>query len=284
MKKLTILSVLALALAFAFTSCDFETQAFKDMRFQRDSIQHLQQTQLDELLGYMDIVQDVDSSFEAIRESQNMLSMVSYEEGKQGVKQRVQENIYMISNLLAENNAKIAELEERLNESDLKNTKFQQTINRLKRDLKNKNAEIAKLYKDLESKNFKIDSLLVENQIVGQRAAELTALSEAQLAQLNAQDAALHTAYFFMGTRKELKANNINVKDKDSGYRTSLFTPIDVRTFDRLATDSKSAKILTKHPEGSYELVRDAEKKYTLIIKNPENFWNASKYLIIQIK
>ena len=282
MKKLTILSVLALA--FAFTSCDFETQAFKDMRYQRDSIQHLQQTQLDELLGYMDIVQEVDSSFEAIRESQNMLSMVSYEEGKQGVKQRVQENIYMISNLLAENNAKIAELEERLNESDLKNTKFQQTINRLKRDLKNKNAEIAKLYKDLESKNFKIDSLLVENQIVGQRAAELTALSEAQLAQLNAQDAALHTAYFFMGTRKELKANNINVKDKDSGYRTSLFTPIDVRTFDRLATDSKSAKILTKHPEGSYELVRDAEKKYTLIIKNPENFWNASKYLIIQIK
>ena len=282
MKKLTILSVLALALAF--TSCDFETQAFKDMRYQRDSIQHLQQTQLDELLGYMDIVQEVDSSFEAIRESQNMLSMVSYEEGKQGVKQRVQENIYMISNLLAENNAKIAELEEKLNESDLKNTKFQKTINRLKKDLKAKNAEIAKLYKDLESKNFKIDSLLVENQIVGQRAAELTALSEAQLAQLTAQDAALHTAYFFMGTRKELKANDINVKDKDSGYRTSLFTPIDIRTFDRLATDSKSAKILTKHPEGSYELVRDAEKKYTLIIKNPENFWNASKYLIIQIK
>ena len=282
MKKLTILSVLALA--FAFTSCDFETQAFKDMRYQRDSIQHLQQTQLDELLGYMDIVQEVDSSFEAIRESQNMLSMVSYEEGKQGVKQRVQENIYMISNLLAENNAKIAELEEKLNESDLKNTKFQKTINRLKKDLKAKNAEIAKLYKDLESKNFKIDSLLVENQIVGQRAAELTALSEAQLAQLTAQDAALHTAYFFMGTRKELKANDINVKDKDSGYRTSLFTPIDIRTFDRLATDSKSAKILTKHPEGSYELVRDADKKYTLIIKNPENFWNASKYLIIQIK
>ncbi len=282
MKKLTILSVLALA--FAFTSCDFETQAFKDMRAQRDSIQALQQTQLDELLGYMDIVQDVDSSFEAIRESQNMLSMVSYEEGSQGVKQRVQENIYMISNLLAENNAKIAELEEKFNESDLKNTKLQKTINRLKKDLKAKNAEITKLYKDLESKNFKIDSLLVENQIVGQRAAELTALSEAQLAQLNAQDVALHTAYFFMGTRKELRANDINVKDKDSGYRTSLFTPIDVRTFDRLATDSKSAKILTKHPEGSYELTRGEDKKYTLVIKNPTDFWNASKYLIIQVK
>lgn len=282
MKKLTILSVLALV--FAFTSCDFETQAFKDMRAQRDSIQALQQTQLDELLGYMDIVQNVDSSFEAIRESQNMLSMVSYEEGSQGVKQRVEENIYMISNLLAENNAKIAELEERLNESDLKNTKFQKTINRLKKDLKAKNEEIARLYKDLESKNFKIDSLLVENKLVGQRAADLTALSEAQLAQLNAQDAALHTAYFFMGTRKELKANGINVKDKDSGYRTSLFTPIDVRTFDRLATDSKYAKILTKHPEGSYELTRGEDKKYTLVIKNPTDFWNASKYLIIQVR
>ena len=282
MKKLTFLSVLAMILAF--TSCDFETQAFKDMRAERDSIQNLQQTQLDELLGYMDIVQTVDSSFEAIRESQNMLSMMSYEEGSQSVKQRVEDNIYMISNLLAENNAKIAELEEKFNESDLKNTKLQKTINRLKKDLKAKNEEIAKLYKDLESKNFKIDSLLVENQIVGQRATELTALSEAQQAQLNAQDIALHTAYFFMGTRKELKANEINVKDKDSGYRTSLFTPIDVRTFDRLATDSKSAKILTKHPESSYELTRGEDKKYTLVIKNPTDFWNASKYLIIQVK
>ena len=283
MKKLTILSVLAMALAF--TSCDFETQAFKDMRNQRDSIQYLQQTQLDELLGYMDIVQEVDSSFEAIRESQNLLSMVPADgEGSQSVKQRVQENISMISNLLADNNAKIAELEERLNESDLKNTKFQKTINRLKKDLKAKNEEITKLYKDLETKNFKIDSLLVENQLVGQRAAELTALSEAQQTQLNAQDIALHTAYFFMGTRKELKANEINVKDRDSGYKTSLFTPIDVRTFDRLETGSKSAKILTKHPENSYELVRDENKIYTLVIKNPTEFWNASKYLIIQVK
>lgn len=283
MKKLTILSVLALTLAF--TSCDFETQAFKDMRYQRDSIQYLQQTQLDELLGYMDIVQSVDSSFEAIRESQNLLSMVPVDgEGSQSVKQRVEENISMISNLLADNNARIAELEEKFNESDLKNTKLQKTINRLKRDLKAKNEEISKLYKDLEAKNFKIDSLLVENQMVGQRAAELTALSEAQQTQLQAQDQALHTAYFFMGTRKELKANDINVKDKDSGYRTSLFTPIDVRTFDRLETGSKSAKILTKHPENSYELVRDENKIYTLVIKNPENFWNASKYLIIQIK
>ena len=122
MKKITLLSVLALALAF--TSCDFETQAFKDMRYQRDSIQHLQQTQLDELLGYMDIVQNVDSSFEAIRESQNMLSMVSYDEsGNQSVKQRIEENIYMINNLLAENNNKIAELEERLNEIETNHKK-----------------------------------------------------------------------------------------------------------------------------------------------------------------
>jgi hypothetical protein len=233
----------------------------------------------------MDIVQTVDSSFDAIRESQNMLSMVSYDEsGSSSIKQRVEDNIYMISNLLAENNAKIAELEEKLNESDLKNTKLQKTVRRLKKDLEAKNAEIGKLYKELEAKNFQIDSLLVENKMSNQRAAELLALSEAQLAQLNQQDLAIHTAYFFMGTKKELKANGINVKDKDTGYRTSLFTPVDVRTFDRLETDSKSAKILTKHPEGSYQLVRGEDKKYTLVIKNPTSFWNASKYLIIQIK
>ena len=45
-----------------------------------------------------------------------------------------------------------------------------------------KNKEITNLYKELEAKNFQIDSLLVENKISNQRAAELQALSETQLA------------------------------------------------------------------------------------------------------
>lgn len=283
MKKLLLL--FSVVMAIAFTSCDFETQAFKDMRAQRDSIQNLQRTQLTELEEYMSLIQEVDSSFDLICESQNLLSVATYDEyGNQTMRQKIEDNIYTINNLLADNNAKIAELEERLNESDIKSSKLQSTIKRLKKDLEAKNKEISQLYKDLEAKNFKIDSLLVENQLSNQRAAELLALTEAQLAQLNAQDASMNTAYFFMGTRRNIKDNGINVKDYKQGYPTNLFTPIDVRTFDRLETNSKSAKILTKHPEGSYELVRDAEKYYTLVIKNPTEFWNASRHLIIQIK
>ena len=47
---------------------------------------------------------------------------------------------------------------------------------------------------------------------------------------------------------------------------------------------SRDARLLTNHPEGSYTLLRDANKLYVLRITNPEQFWGASKYLVIQVK
>ena len=95
-------------------SCDFETQAYKNLRMQKDSIQALQQSQLLELENYLDLINEVDSGFEAIRESQNILTFASYdnENPSENMRQKVADNLYMINNLLAENQSKIAELEE----------------------------------------------------------------------------------------------------------------------------------------------------------------------------
>ena len=200
------------------------------------------------------------------------------------MRQKVADNLYMINNLLAENQSKIAELEEKLQSSDLKSTKLQRMVNKLTADLKKKNAEVVELRELLVSKNYQIDSLMVIFRMAQDRETALIAKTTEQDSIMSAQDAQLHRAYFFVGNRKALRANDINVKDRDAGYRTELFTPVDVRVFDRLETGAKSAKILTKHPESSYELQRQSDKTYVLIIKNAADFWSASRYLIIQTR
>ncbi len=267
-------------------SCDFETQAYKNLRMQKDSIQALQQSQLLELENYLDLINEVDSGFEAIRESQNILTFASYdnENPSENMRQKVADNLYMINNLLAENQSKIAELEEKLQSSDLKSTKLQRMVNKLTADLKKKNAEVVELRELLVSKNYQIDSLMVIFRMAQDRETALIAKTTEQDSIMSVQDAQLHRAYFFVGNRKALRANDINVKDRDAGYRTELFTPVDVRVFDRLETGAKSAKILTKHPESSYELQRQSDKTYVLIIKNAADFWSASRYLIVQTR
>lgn len=285
--KLISKSVLIVAvLAAMLSACDFKTEAHKKVEMEKDSIQALQKTQLAELEEYLDLIQEVDSGFEAIRNSQNILTFASYdsESPSDNMRQKVADNMYMINNLLIENQAKIAELEEKLQNSDVKSTKLQRMVNKLTKDLKKKNAEIAELRDVLVSKDYQIDSLLVIFRMAQDREASLIAKTNQQDSILNEQDAQLHRAYFFMGNRRALRENDINVKDKESGYRSELFTPVDMRVFDRLDTGVKSAKILTKHPESSYELQRQADNTYVLVIKNPTAFWSVSRYLIIQTR
>ena len=281
-KSIGVVAVMAALLC----SCDFETSAYKNLRLQKDSIQALQLNQLAELEEYIDLINDVDSGFDLIRESQNILTFASYddENPSENMRQKVADNMYMISNLLAENQSKIAELEEKLQNSDVKSTKLRRMVNKLTADLKKKNTEIAQLREVLVSKDYQIDSLLVVYRMAQDRESKLLAKTSEQDSIMAMQDAQLHRAYFFIGNRRALRENDIKVKDRDSGYRTELFTPVDVRVFDRLETSAKSAKILTKHPETSYEWQVLEDKTKVLVIKNAADFWSVSRHLIVQTR
>ena len=59
---------------------------------------------------------------------------------------------------------------------------------------------------------------------------------------------------------------------------------IFVKTDKEIKLYSKRAELLTTHPAGSYELVKDAKGQLTLKITNPSQFWSVSRYLVIQVK
>ena len=108
-----------------------------------------------------------------------------------------------------------------------------------------------------------------------------------------AQTNELNAVWYAIGTKKELKAENIlsganllrsGKVMRDSNANMGYFTQADKRTLDTVETMSKSAKILSNHPEGSYVLERDENKMYVLTILEPDAFWQSTKYLVIQVK
>ena len=110
------------------------------------------------------------------------------------------------------------------------------------------------------------------------------------------ETAALHTAYYTIGTSSKLKETKII--DRKGGLlgigKTSKiaanvdndkFNRIDYTMVNYLPLNSKNVKIITNHPSDSYLLYSDGSNKRfikNLLITNPEKFWSVSKYLVIQ--
>ena len=119
----------------------------------------------------------------------------------------------------------------------------------------------------------------------------LATTAAAQSEKLNAQDKALHTAYYCFGTSKELKEQKIlsggglfsKSKVLQSGFNKDYFISIDIREVKEIPLFASKAKLKSNHPEGSYEFVEDEDGNLTLKINDEKAFWSLGKYLVIEV-
>jgi hypothetical protein len=78
-----------------------------------------------------------------------------------------------------------------------------------------------------------------------------------------------------LGKNKSLKEN----------FPDSLFSQIDITVTKTIPVNSKSAKLLTEHPIGSYELIHQDKDKIAYIeITDPNQFWKISKYAVVEVR
>ena len=139
---------------------------------------------------------------------------------------------------------------------------------------------------ELDAKDIHITELDATINTLNSNVSDLQEESARKTETINTQDKQLNTAWYVFGTKKELKEQRILDGDKvlESNFNKSYFTKIDIRVDKEIKLMSKSAKILTMHPSGSYTLQRNANKMYVLRITNPQIFWSTSKYLVVQVK
>lgn len=292
MKKLAVLIVCVAVLA----SCDsFSGGSKTRLKAENDSLlMELTQrnAELDEMMGTFN---DISEGFRQINaaESRVDLQRGAVAEGSLNAKRQITSDIEFIRKQMENNKEQISKLQSMLKNSKNNSIQLKRAVESLTQELVAKGQRIEELQTELASKNIRIQEL--DAAVTGLSADKkmLSAENEAKGQTVAEQDKAINTAWFVFGTKKELKEQKILTNTglfkkgqvlKAADINRDYFTQVDIRTTKEIKLYSKNADILTTHPAGSYALEKDDTGQLTLKITNPKDFWNVSKYLVIQVK
>lgn len=250
-----------------------------------DSIEKIieqRDNQINDMMATMNEIQD---GLNEINEAENRVNLIQNGERADRAAQ-IKENIKFIADRMQLNRELVKKIQRQLQESDFKSVELKKMIANMMRQLGEKDEQLQQLRAELATKDIHIAEL---DQTIDNLNASVTDLQteSAQKTQtINSQDAQLNTAWFVYGTKRELKDQRIleNGKALQSSFNRNYFTKIDIRVTKEIKFYSKSAKLLTMHPAGSYELEQDNNQQYRLVINNPQLFWSTSKFLVVLVK
>ena len=219
-----------------------------------------------------------------IKSRENLITVAGESEGGRRPVEEIDNDIKAIDRLLRENRAKIESLQRsaaQLRKANLRIDGLEKMIADMNRQLAEKKAEVEQLRESLVRKSL--------TEEVAVRSAEVENLSGEKVELQNQ----LNTVYYIVGAEKELRDAQIINKQGFIGRTLTVgrnsnfdsFTMADSRLLSEVPVGQKKATLVTSHPEGSYELVTDANKVVEkLIITDPVRFWESSKILIISCK
>lgn len=283
--KRIVISLLALTVLMA---CNNKKEE-KNLASQNtiDSLTDVVNQKNNELNDIMSTFNDIQEGFREINEAEGRVN-IARNNGETNAKADIMENISFIKRTMQLNKERIAKLREQLKESSFNTSKLQATIESLNKELESKTARIEELQAELDSKNAHIAHQDKQISELNTNVNSLTADNAAKARAAEQQDKQLNTAWYVFGTKKELREQHIlegtNKVLKGNNFNKDYFTKIDIRVDKVIKLYSKSAKLLTNHPAGSYSLDKDARGMYTLRITNPTTFWSVSKYLVVVVK
>ena len=235
----------------------------------------------------MAAIAGIQEGFRAINEAEGRVTVSSM--GGEGVTeaQRLREDILFIQQRMEENRKQIERLERQLQAGSAETASLKKVLENLRAELASKVESITALQNELARKNIRIAELDSAVVMLTGDVNALQRIADAQQQTIEEQTGRLNAAWYVYGTTKELKEQNI-LKDgrvfESTDFNRNYFTQIDIREDKVFPLYSKRAKLLTTHPNGSYEFTRDGEKLLTLTILDAEAFWSVSRYMVIQIR
>jgi len=283
MKKLFIFAICVLTLTACGDGVDKRKLAELNQRIDSLTVVNVQKD--NEINDLMDTYNLIEEGFQAINEAQERVTVERSGEGTGSVA-RIKENMSFIQETLSQNKELINSLQKKVRDGSITNERLKKSIEAMTEQLSKKEQEIRSLMAELDQKDIHIAELDEQVANLNEDVTQLTNDNAQKDATINQQTKDLNTAWYVFGTKKELKDQGILQSGEvlKGNFNKDYFTKIDIRVDKEIKLMSRDARLLTNHPEGSYTLLRDANKLYVLRITNPEQFWGASKYLVIQVK
>lgn len=285
MKKLLLGIPAVLLLA---SGCDNRKEEVERLNRTSDSLMAITQSRDSVIDDFLATFNEIEQNLDSIAQRQTKIegTMDRQGETRGNMKDRINEDIAAINQLMQENRGKVEELTKKLKRSNNRIAQFQKSIAMLNDQLSRKETELTDLNTRLEGLNMQVAQLQTS-------VDTLTTLSNTQAGTISEQTMALHTAYYVVGNAKDLE--NKKIVDQTGGllgvgkttkvksdFNKQDFTMIDYTQTQVIPVESKDVKIATSHPVESYTLEKDGNGKVTsLKINEPEKFWSISKYLVV---
>lgn len=233
------------------------------------------------LTNYIGYINEIRSNLHLIKDKQHfIINKKANSESLQADDASLIEEIKLLGQLMADNQTKIKHLKSNVKDANLKMDGLDEMILSLTEDVDEKNMEIFQLQQELEN--------------VDASFAELFEAYTDKTEMLNEANAKLNAAYYTVGTKAELLENGViskeggvlgigASKELKNDFNKAYFTEVKIDDVNEIPLGVKKVQLITTHPSSSYKLVGEnpIEK---LVIKNAEEFWSVSKYLVVLVK
>lgn len=252
---------------------------------ERESVLTEKETSLNDFIASFN---EVERNLDSVAVRQKIIN-VSTDKGevKGSQKDRINEQIKAINDLMDKNRKAISDLTRKLKKSNSANAKLQAAVETLTAQLAAKDSELAALNEKLNALNAQVTKLqLTVDSVSKQNMAQSQTIAE--------NTASMHTAYYIIGKTKDLQ--EAKIIDRKGGLLgmgktsqisedvdKSKFTKIDYTQTTSIPVNSNKIKIITSHPADSYKLDKDANGMVkNIVVITPEKFWGISKFLVIE--
>lgn len=279
MKKIAVSLIISM---FLFACNEAEVQELANKNQDLEQTAERQNETINELLSTFNQIQE---NINEIKKREGILKIQTGENSGEYDLSSINDDIDMISDLMKKNEGLMNGLRSQLQQSNTKNVELLKLVKNLQIQLKNRNEEIANLNHELRERKitigqlyFSVDSLTYAGQVTGKELEEKTNQ--------------LYEAYYAFGTSKELIEKNVLSKEggllgigskellKDD-FNNDYFSKIDIRKQTSFLIYAKKAELVTPHAKNSFEFKGKEGRVDSLVITNPDEFWKASKYMVI---
>jgi len=290
MRQIAILLIIPLI----FFACSSNADADK-LQAQIDSLEQISSKKDASINDFMKSYNEIEANLETIKEKERIITLKARGDVEldQSAKDKINDDILAIYELMKTNKETINKLERKLNKANINASEFKKMIARLEEDIKNKDQQIESLKNDLAKLNFDITNLNAEIAKINENVEVLEEDVVKKDVVIESQDQKLHTAYYVFGTKKELKENKVITSEGGfiglgrmqklmENFNKDYFKVVNTKTTTSIPLFTKKAQLITSHPASSYYFA-GKDKIDSLVIKKPDEFWSVSKYLVIMV-
>ena len=294
--KIRMSIVCASCALFLATSCNVErSDKYQALLAERDSLYTEAVASKGGFDQALNTINEIENALESVRAQENIIMM----ENQEGNTNKAVSEINAIQQTLQENRQKIEKLEKQLAEQGATSKALNQTVSRLKKQLEEKDTYIASLKDELQQSKQQIADLSEQVSDLNQNINELNqnldvmnVQNAVQQATIENQDALLNAVWVCIAPQQTLVEKGIVSKGglfqaseiSKQGFDKTQFNQLDKREVESIPLNTKKPKMMTNHPDNSYQIVDSEDGNKILQIIDKEAFWSMSNYLVVSIK